>query len=496
MAVYDRGYSGSFSIPTPKGIYQAAGDTNIRTDYAYMAENMRTDCGLLATAYGTSRAFPALGAPIETFTYFRRRNRPDDPDVFVAAAGGCIYTYTVGVEGWVQRGSGYLSDRWSCVNYDAAIDGEAVDLLLMTNAVDGMIAVYGSDLHVEGRALNIGVDYANVKFAVLGRYAERIWGTGAPGYPDSIFYSRPYDPFDWTNVEETPELGGGMIQQPSWDGDKFTSLVPYGGYLLAIKQNSVFEIRGTDPSSFTVTQAFGSDGTLNDRTICADKTFVYFLTRDEIGVYDGTAVSLLARDALHGILSRIIPDRQQNATACLCRHVYYLALCIQNDADDAVTENNAVLEYDTERGTFMLRTGIRVKDFYALNGKVYFTQADSPYDVLLYNDPKTCRYMTEPMKSYWLTPWLDLDKQYVKSDFTLRFTAEAEESDVPIEITVRTEKAERIRIVMLKRGRHDYRVCVHVRGKRVQLRIGSRDGKSGFSIHGGVMITYAMDTDD
>ena len=63
-----------------------------------------------------------------------------------------------------------------------------------------MIAVYGSDLRVEKKALTIGDAYAEVKFATLGRHAERIWGTGAEGYPDSIFYSRPYDPFNWTNA--------------------------------------------------------------------------------------------------------------------------------------------------------------------------------------------------------------------------------------------------------------------------------------------------------
>ena len=134
-------YSGSFQIPTPKGVYQAAGDTNMDADYAYRAVNMRTERGLLATGYGTSRAFPALGAPIETLTRFYRRSRPDDPDVFVAGAGGAIYTYTMGTEGWVMRGEGFLSSRWSSVTYEAVQDGETVDILIMSNDRDGMIVI-------------------------------------------------------------------------------------------------------------------------------------------------------------------------------------------------------------------------------------------------------------------------------------------------------------------------------------------------------------------
>ena len=135
----------SFLIPVPKGVYQASGDTNVNADYAYIAENMRTERGLLATSYGTSRAFPALGYPIETLTRFYRRNRPDDPEVFVAAANGSIYTYTMGTEAWVERSSGYASDNWSYVTYEAQEDGETVDILIMSNAYDGMIAIYGND---------------------------------------------------------------------------------------------------------------------------------------------------------------------------------------------------------------------------------------------------------------------------------------------------------------------------------------------------------------
>ena len=299
MAIKDSNYEGSFMIPTPKGVYQSAGDTNISLDYAYRAENMRTERGLLATAYGTSRAFPALGAPIETLTRFYRRNKPDDPDVFVAAAGGAIYTYTMGTEAWIERSEGYKTNKWSCVNYEAVVDGSTVDILLMTNADDGMIAVYGNNLSVEKKTLTLGDNYAEVRFAVLGRHAERIWGTGAKGYPDSIFYSRPYDPFNWTANDETPELGGGVILHPSWDGDAFIAVEPFGGYLLAIKQNTVCEIRGTDPSSFTITQAYGTDGPVQASTICTDRLHVYFLSQGGIGMYDGSTVSLLARDALY-----------------------------------------------------------------------------------------------------------------------------------------------------------------------------------------------------
>jgi len=480
-------------IPTPKGVYQAAGDTNIGVDYAYRAQNIRTECGLLATSYGTSRAFPALGAPIETLTRFYRRNRPDDPDVFVAGAGGAIYTYTMGTEGWIKRAEGFSSNRWNSVNYEAAVDGKTEDILLMTNARDGMIAVYGHTLGVEKKTLKLGSDYAAVNFARLGRHAERIWGTGAPGYPDSVFYSRPYDPFDWTNHAETPELGGGVIQQPSWDGDAFVSVEPFGGYLLAFKQNSVYEIRGTDPSSFTITQAYGTDGPVQASTICTDRLHVYFLSQGGIGMYDGSTLSLLARNALHETMRMMMQGKQTTETACLCDRVYYLALRVKENEEDVLTQNNAVIEFDTERGTFMLRTGIRVRDFFVMNNAVYYTQADDPHEVLRYNDPKAGSYLDTPMQSIWETAWLDLGKALMKRDFVLRFTAEADENDLPLDITIMTDRREKKKTVLLSKNRRDYRVKIQNVGVRVKLRIQSGGRTAGWRIFGGVQVEYSMD---
>lgn len=493
MAIHDSDYSGAFSIPVPKGVYQAAGDTNVNIEYAYRAENMRTERGQLASAHGTSRAFPSLGAPIETLTRFYRRNNPGDPDVYVAAAGGKLYTYTIGTEGWVECGSGYLSNAWSYVTYETVVDDATIDVLILSNALDGMVVVYGSDLHAEAKELTIGDNYANVKFAVLGRHAERIWGTGAPGYPDDIFYSRPYDPFNWMAVEDTPELGGGMIKQPTWDGESFISLNTFGGYMLAVKPSTIFEIRGTDPSTFTITQAYGTDGPVQARTICTDRTSMFYLAQTGLGVYDGSVARLLSRDALYETMRMRMENKQDAATACMCDHVYYLALCVKNSPDDVVTENNTVIEFDTERGTFMIRKGLRVKDFYALGGKVYYAQADEPYDVLRYNDPESGSYLGQPIESVWETPWMDLGKAYMKRDFTLLFTAEADAQDVPLEITIITDKREKKKVILLQKGRRDYRVKIQNKGVRVKMRISSGKKAAAWSIHGGVQVEYSID---
>lgn len=486
-------YEGRFTIPAPKGVYQAAGEANVDPDYAYRAENIRTQRGMLATSCGTSRAFAALDAPIETLERFYRRSRPDDPQVFVASAGGAIYTYTTGTAGWIKRADGFASDKWSCVTYEQSTEQGMVDILIMSNGQDGMVVLYGDDLRAERKTLHIGDDYEDVRFAQLGRHAERIWGTGAPGYPDDIFYSRAYDPFDWTSEPDTPELGGGVIKQPTWDGDAFMAFAPFGGYLLAVKERTVFEIRGSDPSNFTITQAYGTDGPVQARTICTDRMQMLFLAQSGLGMYDGMKTELLSRDALYETMRMRMKGMERAATACMCENVYYLALCVKEREEDVLTQNNTVIEYDTQRGTFMIRKGLRVRDFYVMDGQVYFTQADAPYEVLRYNDERSGSYLGVPIRSLWETPWLDLGKELMKRDFVLRFTAEADEDGVPLRLTMVTDRREKSRTVLLRRMRDDYRVKIQLSGVRVRMRIESGERAAGWRIYGGIQVEYSMD---
>ena len=176
---------------------------------------------------------------------------------------------------------------------------------------------------------------------------------------------------------------------------------------------------------------------------------MFFLTQSGIGLYDGSALRLLSRDALYETMRLRAENAQERATACVSGHVYYLALCVRENEGDVITENNTVVEYDTERGTFMLRKGIRVKDFFALGGQIYFTDAASPCEVLRYDDPEASGYVGQPMECLWETGWLDLGKATRKRDFVLRFTAEADEEGVPIELTLCTDRREKMRTLSL-----------------------------------------------
>ena len=118
---------------------------------------------------------------------------------------------------------------------------------------------------------------------------------------------------------------------------------------------------------------------------------------------------------------------------------------------------------------------------------------NSDPEVLRYGDPESGGYLGAPMECLWETPWLDLGKAYMKRDFVLRFTADADENDVPVEMTIKTERREKTRVVLLQRQRKDYRVKIQVSGVRMKLKIRSHAKAAGWRIYGGVQAEYSLD---
>ena len=317
-----------------------------------------------------------------------------------------------------------------------------MDVLILTNAQDGMIALYGDDLRVERIQ-------TPARFAVLGRHAERIFAAGVEGEPDSLYYSRPYDPFDWSPDEQNPEMGGGVIRQPSWDGDRFVALQPLGAYLLALKTRSIYQLRGADPSSFVITPAYGADAPDAPDTVAVDGAAMFYLSGGEIALYDGVCARLLAKDALCDALEGA---SFQNACAVQHGHVYYLALALAGSG-----HNDAVIEYDILRETFMLRRGICVRAFLQGADGVYFTSSLDPCRVYRYG--VTYGHDGLPVSFAWTTGWLGGDAQRKRKDgFLVRFFAQGEEG-LCLRLALQTE-----------RGRIERAVCLHPQGRAYCLR--------------------------
>lgn len=557
-------YSTSFNITQFSGINQSGDGYNMNMAFAREMENVNIQGGSFKPMREGSRLDQVLHGPIGTLAFLNRRYGSNTGTLLVAISEGRVFTKLLdGDDDWVQRypllvnsaGEGetpvYVDStsplavsNCDWVTYEVNEKGGVptaapVDVLLFTNATDGMYCLYGDDQSVAHITVapNTGDD---IRFGVLARYNERIWGSGISGDPDKLMYSAPYDPFDWSQNDEIPEDGAGDILQPTWDGDSFIGLKQYGSTLMAIKRNSIWRISGTDPGEFTMQQMYGG-GTINENTVAVynDSAFMLgeygllqhngsgafplrqedtrILFREErsrvytaseysenrsywlgeMCTHDGSIYrcntkitttpqsdgSLLGEQWTAAHWDQVTGTPMDNVCAGMWNGVYCLALPIHDS-----NYCNAILQYDTVSRTISLRTGVSVASFLQINERLFYTSATFPGAVFELDDTKG---KVMPVK--WISGYQDLGiKSSIKSAFTAYLMVECEAS-VELWLGIRTEKKFKEKRVTVKPGKL-VRINLNTHGREFRFEIRSYQALP-YVIAGGVKVDLELDPD-
>jgi len=491
MAYVTRGASSAtVRIPEHKGLMQYGDSVGLDPRYAAECANACTAQGILRPVAACTLLAPRTPAPIQTLArLYRRWYAPDDQhEVLIAAADGQLYWMLPGGERWTRLSMPYgwtqpryLSDVWSWAAYEINVEDRdaPVDVLLMSNAQDGMICIRGDTMAVSAIA-------TPRKFGVIARYAERIWGGGIPDDPDMLIYSAPYDPFDWAQNNEIPEDGAGDVLQPSWDGDSFTALTPFGSQLIALKKTRVWRVMGTDPGTYVFKEQYGG-GTPCPQTVAVDGSRILMLGREGVLCYDGESVAPFQQQFACRVYERINPAALPGAAACLWRGTYFCALPL-----DGSPVNNAVVMYNTRENTWLLRNDISVESFLPTEDALYFTCSHTPGRIWLWQDDCMRTAQAQPMR--WVGGWQTLDaNDVVKRGFRVYLSAECLR-EAAIRLSLETENGVRSKTVVLQPGQAKQR-CVpfFVRGRRFRLIVES-DTAAPWQLLGGMQIE--MDTEE
>lgn len=143
------------------------------------------------------------------------------------------------------------------------------------------------------------------RFEFIARYAERIWGVGHGDDKDSIYYSRPYSTTNWTQNNNNPANGGGVIKEPTWDDDKFTALIPFSDALIAFTEKRAWRITGTDPSNFSLQEQYGNGTKYPETAVVYDK-YIIMLGEDGLVRYDGYSITPYLQESTREIFRRIV----------------------------------------------------------------------------------------------------------------------------------------------------------------------------------------------
>jgi len=492
-------YQATLTIEGFKGVMQYAEDGALNTDmrYASAAKNCDTRDGALmpvAVPVVTTPAIPSVTGSAGLLV-LPQENAYYNFGTHVIVASGTedvegedpryvMYMFTPGRDNSqvVPLSEMYPSIvfppvlRHSFAQYEYE-DGEYMDAIFFSNPG---YAPWRISVLRESQGIGVQQQDTPYNFSVLARYGERIWGAGAPEAPEIICYSRPYQPNDWSQDTEIPEDGGGEIRQPTFDGEGFTALVPFGNSLLAFKEHSLWRITGMSPDEFTFQEQYGT-GTIFPHTVCVYQEAVYFLTDRGMYRYDGATVRPFQPHALQ-VLWRDHPLAGIDThmpTAVVWRDRYILSFPDTREA----TYNNRTVVYNFADGTWgYADKGLNATAYIVARNKLFLLQPTTEgttnvaewHGSIEETETEAIEDVTEFDGFDWTTPWSDMGaKDILKNEFKLRFWIQTHMAGdrLKLAVTVETERGSKTREIIFDRDvDEEIKMRFHLSGRKVRMR--------------------------
>ena len=495
-------YEATVGIAAFRGLMQYGEGINTDMRYAVDAKNLDTQGGVLQPVAACQLLAPSLPSPIETLARLYRRwhTGSESKEILVAASDGQLYYMVPTSTEWTQLPlpegvTAYQSNVWSCAAYEINPEGSAasVDVLLLSNAYDGMVMVRGD-------TLTVAAVPTPKKFGTIERYAERIWGGAILDDPDMLVYSAPFDPTDWEANAEIPEDGAGDLNQPSWDGDSFTTLKAFGSQLIAFKKTRVWRILGTDPGEYTFKEQYGG-GAPYAGTVAIDNERILMLTDKGPQAYDGLSASPWQQEYCRDIWARLNIKAMDGARSILWHKRYFCAVPL----DDSEV-NNAVIVYDPTDGTWLVRDDVCVEQFLGTEERLYFTSATTPGRVWEWVENGWESGICTTAATKWVTPWTDLGAKNVqKGGFDVYLMCEVLDKPVTLRVTIQTEKKTKTKQYTVSpanasdlrsgRGYKQKRMHFGGTGRRFRLCIETSENSPPWRIVGGLLVVAETDPD-
>lgn len=518
-----------------RGLNQADIGLNPNLSYAAEVENIETPNGVLQPKAADVVLNGTFEDRVETLAVFHRRwyTGQGSNEWYVACAGGKFYQKQKGTNAHWQplpMPSGvetFTSSLWSWVTYEInpEVGEDTVDVLLVSNAEDGMYMIVPPDKPTTWGDLKLTrtwgtvktldnvtqtwgdtaspqwmvtpVDTQGKKFGVIERFAERIWGAAIADNPDMLMYSRPYDPTDWTEAgdDEEPEDGAGDILQPSWDGDKFYALKAFGDQLLAFKKNRIWRVMGTNPGEYNLREQFGG-GTSCYETIAVDTERVFMADRDGLSIYDGMTVAPYLRPQVEQIWKTVNTNALYQMCGVMYKHKYYLSIPTGDS-----TVNNAVLVYDFQENTILFYKDMKIESWLHSGNELYATSSDLPGRILEIHTDSWTDGTANGKASKWVSPWIDFGyKRIVKGGFDLYFFGEVKTNPVTLKFTIETEKKakEKSYTIQPTSGKEHRAKRLHFggTGRKFRIKIETAAGVTDpWRIVGGLQLVVETDPD-
>lgn len=479
------------TIPFLTGLDESYGPTGGDASSAPFAYNIRTDYGQFAPARGYQKYIEkALPADATRAYLFADRNQGQEMQFILIGTPSSILVWRD--DEWQALYSNAQGGDWGFVTYQ---NGEEV-LLLAGNGVDPLL--YWDGVSATAQEVE-GAPCTGNQFCV---HFERVFCAGDPSYPDRVFYSRAFAPFDWSGDTDHPENGGGFVDIPTWDGGKITSILSDGQDVLVGKTTSVFRLYGTTPADFTIMPVSGSMGITAPLSHALSGVTHYYVSEFGVATYYGGNFSLMDDRKLPRIFDEqyVTPEEDIHlwsgfggccAAVADSQQRVLFALPLGPDA----TENNAVLEYDVARQLFLLRRGFNVVSWMKAGNartQILFLGRRGQ-ESFVYAYEKGNDLDGEPQPYHWETPWMDLTAKYARKRVSSVRLFGSMPDGGAVRLTIETDKCRRERILSAQRLRSgSLRFATNAPGERFRFLLDSVDG-AAFSFSAGLELEVELD---
>ena len=404
-----------YHIEEFKGVDQSRQQSAIDSGCSPDACNMDTSDGSLSIAKGYVKH---LQSPVPGAGAIRRLAIWRDlvTTRYVVVAGREIYAYTDTDE----------TPQWNLIyTYPDTVNGLRFDIrevkigtedyLLFAN---GETPIVKWDGNGNGVAFGSAEQVSDKKVNFLAMHYGRLFSAGDPENPSRLYWSQlPGDNRsieNWASDAASPHTSGGHVEIGDTGGDPITGLCALSNQLLIFKRGSVYRLLGDRPSNYRVYRVNGEMSQMVNTACVVYGDIPYWMTKTGLLFHDGQSTQLMFNASdLKTFLQGAVFTNCRGAQAQ--NRLYFTAYEQARDPENQGARrsyDNALVVYDLQRRSYMLRRGFQIGDIYGADGTLYLIN-DSRY---LYRFDEGPDYDGTPIQAYWNTPLTDLNsKPAIKS---------------------------------------------------------------------------------
>lgn len=425
------------------------------------AYNVRTENGALSRCGGFGRAskynaeagrvmqIPKLPAGGRVIVH-----RKPDSDILIVR----------GTEGEYKEKYNIMTDELEFETV-ALMDCMEPTFAVNYQTADGTDLIYGSPDDImmrisEGKTWVLG---GCPKFYKAAMYAERLFGVGTRAYSNRIYFSRQYDPADFTQSAEA----GGYIDVMS-DYGKAVDILAFENYLYIFWQYGITRLKAYGyQSEFVLSDCYRCSSEIRRETVQVCGSRILFAANDGVYAFDGQNAHKISAP-ITGFFEN---EPEEGMASGYFRDCYYLAM--HSDRYEG-SGNNVLLRFGLRRGKWELYTGLCVSGMFTVSAggfeQLLFT-GEGGY-ICTFNGADT--FNGRPIRSKWVTPMSALGRpDMIKS---VRCVLIGAQGSGRLRITVQSERGSASRYILPSGSRRIYRIPVRVSGQLLSLTVENEDG--------------------